>query len=107
MLDESSPHKPLHRLHSHWYSQTKLFRQRRSLHPQDLVGRGVKVKPEGSPFKRLLQVVVAAFRKGKVDVPEEAGLLYHNMELDAPIAGGHQTRCGRASSGAADGPTPR
>ena len=63
--------------------------------------------PEGSPFKRLLQVVVAAFRKRKVDVPEEAGLLYHNMELDAPIAGGHQTRCGRASSGAADGPTPR
>ena len=33
----------------------------------------VKVKPEGSPFKRLLQVVVAAFRKRKVDVPEDAG----------------------------------
>ena len=44
--------------------------------------------PEGSPFKRLLQVVVAAFRKRKVDVPEDAGLLYHNKELDAPIAGG-------------------
>jgi hypothetical protein len=23
-----------------------------------------------------------------VDVPEDAGLLYHNKELDAPIAGG-------------------
>ncbi|PUZ66002.1 hypothetical protein GQ55_3G271200 [Panicum hallii var. hallii] len=46
----------------------------------------VKVKPEGSPFKRLLQVVVAAFRKRKEDVPEDAGLLYHNKELDAPIA---------------------
>ncbi|KAG2627518.1 hypothetical protein PVAP13_3KG127457 [Panicum virgatum] len=46
----------------------------------------VKVKPEGSPFKRLLQVLVAAFRKRKVDVPEDAGLLYHNKELDAPIA---------------------
>ena len=46
----------------------------------------VTVKPEGSPFKRLLQVVVAAFRKRKVDVPEDAGLLYHNKELDAPIA---------------------
>ena len=53
-----------------------------------LAVRGVKVKPEGSPFKRLLQVVVAAFRKRKVDVPEDAGLLYHNKELDAPIAGG-------------------
>uniref|UniRef100_K3ZEZ9 Major facilitator superfamily (MFS) profile domain-containing protein n=1 Tax=Setaria italica TaxID=4555 RepID=K3ZEZ9_SETIT len=46
----------------------------------------VKVKPEGSPFKRLLQVVVAAFKKRKEDVPEDAGLLYHNKELDAPIA---------------------
>ena len=44
--------------------------------------------PEGSPFKRLLQVVIAAFRKRKVDVPEDTGLLYHNKELDAPIAGG-------------------
>ncbi|RLN28340.1 protein NRT1/ PTR FAMILY 3.1-like [Panicum miliaceum] len=34
----------------------------------------------------VLQVVVAAFRKRKVDVPEDAGLLYHNKELDAPIA---------------------
>ncbi|CAN6351015.1 unnamed protein product [Urochloa humidicola] len=46
----------------------------------------VKVKPEGSPFKRLLQVVVAAFRKRKEDVPEDAGSLYHNKELDARIA---------------------
>ncbi|KAL6620248.1 hypothetical protein ACP70R_035387 [Stipagrostis hirtigluma subsp. patula] len=46
----------------------------------------VKVKPEGSPFKRLLQVVVAAFKKRKEAVPEDAGILYHNKELDAPIA---------------------
>ncbi|XP_062232546.1 protein NRT1/ PTR FAMILY 3.1-like [Phragmites australis] len=46
----------------------------------------VKVKPEGSPFKRLLQVVVAAFKKRKEAVPEDAVLLYQNKELDAPIA---------------------
>jgi dipeptide/tripeptide permease len=46
----------------------------------------VKVKPEGSPFKRLLQVVVAAFKKRKEAVPEDAALLYQNKELDAPIA---------------------
>ncbi|CAO2150003.1 unnamed protein product [Urochloa humidicola] len=46
----------------------------------------VKVKPEGSPFKRLLQVLVAAFKKRKQDVPEDAGSLYHNKELDAAVA---------------------
>uniref|UniRef100_A0A0D9WGG9 Uncharacterized protein n=1 Tax=Leersia perrieri TaxID=77586 RepID=A0A0D9WGG9_9ORYZ len=46
----------------------------------------VKVKPEGSPFKRLVQVVVAAFKKVKEPVPEDAGALYHNKELDAAIA---------------------
>uniref|UniRef100_A0A0E0DRC6 Major facilitator superfamily (MFS) profile domain-containing protein n=1 Tax=Oryza meridionalis TaxID=40149 RepID=A0A0E0DRC6_9ORYZ len=46
----------------------------------------VKVKPEGSPFKRLVQVVVAAFKKIKVPVPDDAGELYHNKELDAAIA---------------------
>ncbi|KAJ1262887.1 hypothetical protein BS78_09G143500 [Paspalum vaginatum] len=46
----------------------------------------VKVKPEGSPFKRLLQVVVAALKKRKEPVPEDVGLLYQNKELDAPIA---------------------
>lgn len=46
----------------------------------------VKVKPQGSPFKRLLQVVVAAFKKGKDSVPEDVGLLYQNKQLDAPIA---------------------
>jgi peptide/histidine transporter 3/4 len=46
----------------------------------------VKVKPQGSPFKRLLQVVVAAFKKRKESVPEDFGLLYQNKELDAPIA---------------------
>jgi len=44
----------------------------------------MKVKPEGNP------IVVAAFRKRKVDVPEDAGLLYHNKELDAPIAGANE-----------------
>ncbi|TVU19352.1 hypothetical protein EJB05_35496, partial [Eragrostis curvula] len=43
-------------------------------------------KPEGSPFKRLLQVVVAACKKRKDAVPEDAALLYRNKELDAPIA---------------------
>ncbi|XP_052154395.1 protein NRT1/ PTR FAMILY 3.1-like [Oryza glaberrima] len=46
----------------------------------------VKVKPEGSPFKRLVQVVVAAFKKIKVPVPDDSGELYHNKELDAAIA---------------------
>uniref|UniRef100_J3M751 Major facilitator superfamily (MFS) profile domain-containing protein n=1 Tax=Oryza brachyantha TaxID=4533 RepID=J3M751_ORYBR len=46
----------------------------------------VKVKPEGSPFKRLLQVVVAALKKFKEPVPEDAGMLYHNKELDAANA---------------------
>ncbi|KAK3135578.1 hypothetical protein QOZ80_5BG0420610 [Eleusine coracana subsp. coracana] len=46
----------------------------------------VKVRPEGSPFKRLLQVVVAAVKKRKEAVPEDAALLYQNKELDAPIA---------------------
>ncbi|EEC79220.1 hypothetical protein OsI_19950 [Oryza sativa Indica Group] len=46
----------------------------------------VKVKPEGSPFKRLVQVVVAAFKKIKEPVPDDAGELYHNKELDAAIA---------------------
>ena len=43
----------------------------------------VKVKPEGSPFKRLLQVLVAAFKKRKEFVPEDVGLLYQNKDHDA------------------------
>nr|CAB3465252.1 unnamed protein product [Digitaria exilis] len=33
-----------------------------------------------------VKVLVAAFRKRMEDVPEDAGLLYHNKELDNPIA---------------------
>lgn len=46
----------------------------------------VRVKPGGSPFVRLVQVVVAAVRKRNEAVPEDAALLYQNKELDAPIA---------------------
>uniref|UniRef100_A0ACD5U3Y4 Uncharacterized protein n=1 Tax=Avena sativa TaxID=4498 RepID=A0ACD5U3Y4_AVESA len=46
----------------------------------------VRVKPGGSPFVRLIQVVVAAIRKRKEAVPEDAAMLYQNKELDAPIA---------------------
>uniref|UniRef100_A0ACD5TLR8 Uncharacterized protein n=1 Tax=Avena sativa TaxID=4498 RepID=A0ACD5TLR8_AVESA len=46
----------------------------------------VRVKPGGSPFVRLIQVIVAAIRKRKEAVPEDAAMLYQNKELDAPIA---------------------
>ncbi|CAK9188549.1 unnamed protein product [Ilex paraguariensis] len=45
-----------------------------------------KVKPGGSPLVRLAQVVVAAFRKRKVVVPSDSGLLYENRELDAAFS---------------------
>ena len=45
-----------------------------------------KVKPGGSPLVRLAQVVVAAFRKSKVVVPSDPGLLYENRELDAAFS---------------------
>ncbi|XP_054823064.1 protein NRT1/ PTR FAMILY 3.1-like [Prosopis cineraria] len=41
--------------------------------------------PAGSPFTRLVQVGVAAFRKRKMNV-DDAELLYQNDELDAPIS---------------------
>ncbi|GLT34470.1 hypothetical protein SLA2020_089800 [Shorea laevis] len=41
--------------------------------------------PSGSPFTRLLQVAVAAFRKRKLAVPDPE-LLYKNEEMDASIA---------------------
>ncbi|GJN14400.1 hypothetical protein PR202_gb01223 [Eleusine coracana subsp. coracana] len=44
-------------------------------------GAGVRWHPA-----RLLQVVVAAVKKRKEAVPEDAALLYQNKELDAPIA---------------------
>ncbi|KAM0878210.1 hypothetical protein ACQ4PT_035015 [Festuca glaucescens] len=46
----------------------------------------VRVKPGGSPFVRLVHVIVAAIRKRKETVPENAAMLYQNKELDAPIA---------------------
>ncbi|KAJ8760029.1 hypothetical protein K2173_010885 [Erythroxylum novogranatense] len=45
-----------------------------------------KVKPEGSPIVRLAQVIVAALRKRKGLIPRDAGQLYQNQELDAPIS---------------------
>ncbi|XP_071720424.1 protein NRT1/ PTR FAMILY 3.1-like [Rutidosis leptorrhynchoides] len=45
-----------------------------------------KLKPEGSPFVRLIQVIVAAIKKRKFDVPLDDKLLYENKELDAKIS---------------------
>ncbi|XP_068662530.1 protein NRT1/ PTR FAMILY 3.1-like [Aristolochia californica] len=44
------------------------------------------LKPGGSPLTRLLQVVVAAFRKRKTTRPTDSSLLYENRELDANIS---------------------
>lgn len=44
------------------------------------------VDPAGSPFTRLVQVCVAAYRKRKVPIVSDARLLYENEELDASIA---------------------
>lgn len=41
--------------------------------------------PAGSPFTRLLQVAVAAFRKRKRSNVHDPELLYHNDQLDASI----------------------
>ncbi|KAK1553012.1 hypothetical protein Q3G72_027148 [Acer saccharum] len=46
----------------------------------------VKLKPGGSPFTRLAQVIVSAFKKRKQLVPEDSKLLYQNRELDAAIS---------------------
>ncbi|KAJ6796804.1 Uncharacterized protein M6B38_220345 [Iris pallida] len=45
-----------------------------------------RLDPSGSPFTRLAQVVVAAFRKRKVAMVSDPSLLYENDELDAPIS---------------------
>ncbi|KAJ6700178.1 OLIGOPEPTIDE TRANSPORTER-RELATED [Salix purpurea] len=45
-----------------------------------------KLKPEGSPLVRLAQVVVAAARKRKEEMPLDPGMLYQNRELDAAIS---------------------
>ncbi|XP_010532196.1 PREDICTED: protein NRT1/ PTR FAMILY 3.1-like [Tarenaya hassleriana] len=42
--------------------------------------------PAGSPFTRLVQVTVAAFRKRKLSMVSDSSLLYHNDEIDAPIS---------------------
>ncbi|KAF8389779.1 hypothetical protein HHK36_024298 [Tetracentron sinense] len=42
--------------------------------------------PSGSPFTRLLQVIVAAFRKRKLSKVSDPTLLYQNEELDASIS---------------------
>lgn len=44
--------------------------------------------PVGSPFTRLLQVLVAAYRKRKLLTVSDPKLLYQNDELDAPISMG-------------------
>ncbi|KAL7197743.1 hypothetical protein ACSBR2_020297 [Camellia fascicularis] len=45
-----------------------------------------KIKPGGSPFVRLAQVIVAAWKKRKEVAPEDLGKLYENRELDALIS---------------------
>ncbi|KAL7586372.1 hypothetical protein Lser_V15G38618 [Lactuca serriola] len=44
------------------------------------------IKPQGSPFVRLAQVIVAATKKWKTVVPLDDNLLYQNKELDASIS---------------------
>ncbi|PNX71081.1 putative nitrite transporter [Trifolium pratense] len=43
-------------------------------------------KPNGSPFVRLAQVIVAAVKKRNEVLPQDPKLLYQNMELDSPIS---------------------
>lgn len=45
-----------------------------------------RIKPGGSPFVRVVQVVVAAFKKRKVHGPIDSRALYQNRELDACIS---------------------
>lgn len=45
-----------------------------------------RVKPGGSPFVRLAQVIVAAVKKRKEVVPADPAPLYENKELDAAIS---------------------
>ncbi|KAF8765635.1 hypothetical protein HU200_008126 [Digitaria exilis] len=46
----------------------------------------VKMAPGGSPFTRLAQVAVAAFRKRNVAVPSDPRHLYQDKKLDAAIS---------------------
>ncbi|GER52556.1 major facilitator superfamily protein [Striga asiatica] len=45
-----------------------------------------KIQPGGSPYVRVAQVAVAAFRKRKIDIPSDPNLLYRNRALDARIS---------------------
>ncbi|KAL0453247.1 UNVERIFIED_CONTAM: protein NRT1/ PTR FAMILY 3.1 [Sesamum latifolium] len=45
-----------------------------------------KIKPGGSPFVRVAQVLVAAVKKRNVVGPADPGALYTNRELDADIS---------------------
>ncbi|KAI3472379.1 hypothetical protein Pfo_029140 [Paulownia fortunei] len=45
-----------------------------------------RIKPGGSPFVRVTQVIVAAVKKRKVAAPADPGALYENRELDADIS---------------------
>ena len=42
--------------------------------------------PAGSPFTRLVQVCVAAYRKRNLSMPSDPTLLYENQDLDAGIS---------------------
>ncbi|KAJ8543618.1 hypothetical protein K7X08_006141 [Anisodus acutangulus] len=44
-------------------------------------------KPGGSPLTRICQVLLASFRKFKVDVPEDKSLLYETTDAESAIAG--------------------
>ncbi|XP_057785781.1 protein NRT1/ PTR FAMILY 3.1-like [Salvia miltiorrhiza] len=45
-----------------------------------------KIKPEGSPYVRVVQVITAAIKKRGVAVPTGSHALYENRHLDAPIS---------------------
>ncbi|KAL8460081.1 hypothetical protein ACS0TY_031843 [Phlomoides rotata] len=45
-----------------------------------------RIKPGGSPFVRVVQVVVAAVRKRKAVAPDDPAALYENRRLDADIS---------------------
>ncbi|KAF6984702.1 hypothetical protein CFC21_002666 [Triticum aestivum] len=46
----------------------------------------VRLKPGGSPFTRLAQVVAAAYKKRRAPLPEDPRMLYQDKELDALIS---------------------
>jgi dipeptide/tripeptide permease len=46
----------------------------------------IRLKPGGSPFTRLAQVVAAAFKKRNTELPDDPRLLYQDKELDALIS---------------------